>query len=40
MIFQMEIFAEHEVFKQPVVKLAVQNGNFLTYIAYVNMTTL
>lgn len=40
MIFQMEIFAEHEVFKRPVVKLAVQNGNFLTYIAYVNMTTL
>lgn len=39
MIFQMEIFAEH-VFKRPVVKLAVQNGNFLTYIAYVNMTTL
>lgn len=26
MIFQMEIFAEHEVFKRPVVKLAVQNG--------------
>lgn len=40
MIFQMEIFAAHEVFKRPVVKLAVQNGNFLTYIAYVNMTTL
>lgn len=40
MFFQMEIFAAHELFKQPVVKLAVQNENFLTYIAYVNMTTL